>query len=652
MYKLAIALALLPGAFAQTVPTLDQTLDQLFAVRNFRQVAVSPDGKMVAWVESTRSKDKTESRISSIFVKNLGDSSAPKRITSDHCTERSPAWSRDGKLAYLSDADSKDQVQLYVAATTGSGRPKKITAVKGALNAPQWSPDGRRIAVLFIENAKRIPGPTEATTPDSGVVESSIYEQRLALVDVQSGGVRQISPADMYVYEYAWSPESEQLAYTAASGSGDNNWYIAQLYTINAASGGVKPLFKPDPSMQIAVPRWSPDGKSIAFISGIMSDEGSTGGEIYTLAASGGAPKDLTPNRKSSPNWFQWLASSQRMLFTEHVAGETAISMLDMATGQTERIWKGPETLEIAFSDDGTTSAAVRSSWTMPPDIWAGKPGGWRQITHSNATMRPLWGEPKSIQWQSDEFQVQGWLLRPLNYDASRRYPMIVSVHGGPASERRPSWPGAFFDLSLLAGHGYFVFFPNPRGSYGQGEAFTRANVKDFGHGDLRDILKGVDEVIKKYPVDDKRIGIAGWSYGGYMTMWTVTQTNRFRAAVAGAGIANWQSYYGENSIDEWMIPYFGASVYDDPAVYAKSSPINYIKHVETPTLVVVGERDGECPAPQSYEFWHALKSVGVKTQFVIYPGEGHGFHDPEHIQDLMKRTINWFNLNMPAVVQ
>ena len=199
------------------------------------------------------------------------------------------------------------------------------------------------------------------------------------------------------------------------------------------------------------------------------------------------------------------------------------------------------------------------------------------------------------------------------------------------------------FDLSVLSALGYFVFFPNPRGSYGQGEAFTRANVKDFGYGDLRDILAGVDAVLKSAPVDPNRLGVAGWSYGGYMTMWTVTQTNRFKAAVAGAGIANWQSYYGENSIDQWMIPYFGASVYDDPAVYAKSSPITFIKKMKTPTLVVVGERDGECPAPQSYEFWHALKTLGVPTELVVYPGEGHSFHQPDHRRDVMERTVAWF---------
>src|SRR5471030_1446979 len=181
------------------------------------------------------------------------------------------------------------------------------------------------------------------------------------------------------------------------------------------------------------------------------------------------------------------------------------------------------------------------------------------------------------------------------------------------------------------------------RGSYGQGEKFTLANARDFGGGDLRDILAGVDQALQQAPIDPKRIGVTGWSYGGFMTMWTVTQTNRFRAAVAGAGIANWKSYYGENSIDQWMIPYFGASVYDDPAVYAKSSAIDFIKQAHTPTLVVVGDRDGECPAPQSYEFWHALRDENVPTQLVVYANEGHGFSDPAHRRDVMDRAVSWF---------
>jgi dipeptidyl aminopeptidase/acylaminoacyl peptidase len=217
-------------------------------------------------------------------------------------------------------------------------------------------------------------------------------------------------------------------------------------------------------------------------------------------------------------------------------------------------------------------------------------------------------------------------------------------VHGGPASQVTAAFPASrFFSAVEMSRAGYFVFLPNPRGSYGQGEKFTRANVKDFGYGDLRDILTGVDEILKTQPVDKDRVGIMGWSYGGYMTMFAVTQTNRFRAAVAGAGIANWQSYYGQNGIDQWMIPYFGASVYDDPAVYAKSSPITFIKHVKTPTLILVGEYDVECPVPQSYEFWHALRTLGVPTELVVYPKEGHGIARPDHQRDIMRRTMEWF---------
>ena len=227
------------------------------------------------------------------------------------------------------------------------------------------------------------------------------------------------------------------------------------------------------------------------------------------------------------------------------------------------------------------------------------------------------------------EFNVQGWLLYPANYDPAKKYPLIVYVHGGPSSATLPHWPGVGYGPVPFAALGYFVLMPNPRGSYGQGEAFTQANRKDFGYGDLRDILAGVDAVTRSHNIDPERVGLTGWSYGGFMTMFAVTQTNRFRAAVAGAGISNWQSYYGENSIDQWMIPFFGASVYDDPGVYAKMSAINFIHSVKTPTLAVVGDRDGECPAPQSFEFWHALKAQHVPTQLVVYPNEGHWLRRP-----------------------
>jgi len=286
----------------------------------------------------------------------------------------------------------------------------------------------------------------------------------------------------------------------------------------------------------------------------------------------------------------------------------------------------------------------IRHSLAHPPEVWAGAIGEWKQITSRNAGLKPAWGEARSIHWQNDGFNLQGWLLYPANFDPAKKYPMVVQVHGGPSAMAHSSWPGSHSFGVALSAAGYFVFMPNPRGSFGQGEAFTRANVKDFGYGDFRDILTGVDQALKEAPIDEHRLGITGWSYGGYMTMWAVTQTNRFAAAVAGAGLANFQSYYGENQIDKWMVPFFGATVYDDPQVYAKSSPITFIKNAKTPTLVLVGDSDGECPTPQSYEFWHALKTIGTETELVVYEHEGHSFADPAHQRDVIERVAAWFN--------
>src|SRR6185437_2263362 len=244
-----------------------------------------------------------------------------------------------------------------------------------------------------------------------------------------------------------------------------------------------------------------------------------------------------------------------------------------------------------------------------------------------------------------DQFEVQGALIEPPSVTTGGHYPLIVKVHGGPAHASYPIFPASpdSFD-AVLANQGYFVFKPNPRGSYGQGEAFTQANVKDFGYGDLRDILAGLDAVEKTAPIDPARVGIAGWSYGGYMTMWALTQTDRFKAAVSGAGLSDWLSYYGTNNIDTWMIPYFGASVYDDPKVYERSSPITFIKKVKTPTLMVGGDRDAEVPITQSYEYWNALKTLGVKTEFIVYPDEGHVFFKRADQIDVMTHLVSWFN--------
>ncbi len=633
-------------ASSATRQDLASVFESLARVATFSGAVISPDGARVAWVESV-------ARGSEVRACALNAVEKSARVTatggSEQADEGSVAWSPDStRLAFLSDAQSPGQLQLYVASRDG-GAARKLTDVKGFLADPGWSPDGRTIAVLFTENALRSPGPLVAETARTGIIGETAREQRLALVDVESGAIRQISPGDMYVYEFSWSPDSRRLVLTAASGNGDNNWYIAQLYTIDASGGAMQSLYKPP--LQVANPSWSPDGRSIAFIGGLMSDEGVTGGDIFVVPASGGEPKNITPGLEASVSWLGWAPGGESLLFTEAIDGDTGVATIDVATGRVGTVWRGAGQLRargyvssVSVATDGKTTAVVRDSLTTPPEVWAGPIGQWAAVTSRNRAVKPAWGEARSIHWSDDGLDVQGWLVSPRDFNPTRRYPMVVVVHGGPAGMAAAGWPSAGNFFLPLAADGYFVFEPNPRGSYGHGEAFTRANVKDFGYGDFRDVMTGIDQVLKEAPIDGQRIGITGWSYGGYMTMWAVTQTQRFKAAVAGAGIANFQSYYGQNEIDQWMIPYFGASVYDDPQVYARSSPITFIKQAKTPTLILVGDSDGECPAPQSFEFWHALHTFGVENEFVVYPHEGHSFANPAHLGDRVQRVAAWFD--------
>jgi dipeptidyl aminopeptidase/acylaminoacyl peptidase len=548
------------------------------------------------------------------------------------------------------------------------------------MQQPAWSPDGKAIAFLFVENATRTAGALDAMKPWAGVIgEDGVEVQRVAIVDAVSGFGHWYTRNGLHVYEFSWAPTSDSITFVGAKPPGENTWWVAKLYTQRGPSAGGCEFLNPtggmsgcgspetlkvvlDPTtvagplhgLQIAVPRYSPDGTQIAFIGGLMSDQGSTGGDVWVVDAKGGEPVDVTPGIDGTPSFFVWLRDN-RIGIVEDKRGHVLLPDYDVAKrayvdgsaldlGEVS-ISGGPIKDSVSISNPFKSFAFVQSSYNLAPEVWvySASSAGVKpeQLTHLNDNAAKNTHKVESVEWTNEGFHVQGWLTYPKDYDAKKKYPMIVSVHGGPSASAGPPRSFSWSD------RGYFEFSPNPRGSFGQGEGFVQANRKDFGYGDLRDILAGVDAIEKKVPVDDHRLGLTGWSYGGFMTMFAVTQTHRFRAAVAGAGISDWLSYYGENSIDQWMIPFFGASVYDDPGVYAKSSAINFIKNVTTPTLVIVGDRDGECPAPQSFEFWHALRDLGVKTQLVVYPNEGHGFRNAAHIKDREEREVRWFADNM-----
>jgi len=679
----AVAALLTVGASAQNASPADRAhIEEVLRGLNrghmVGQVAVSPDGKQLAWIQGGFGGGQ-------IFVAPIGDLKSPQQVTAaadpkQKCRESSLTWEPDSKaLAFLASCGG-DQDNLYLSHLDGKAA-QQLSAMKGYVHEAAFAPDGSKIAFLYVEGATRPAGALAAMKPWAGVIgHDNIEVQRVAYVSATAATPAQptfATPANLHAYEFNWAPDSKGFAYVAADPPGENNWWVAKLYT-QTLGGDAKAILAPETvagplhGLQIAVPRWSPDGKAIAFIGGLMSDQGSTGGDVWIVAAKGGAPRNLTEGRPTSPAWIQWggndalfvceLAGGNNQLIRLHLQGDrTAQGRVNFGSpifSIPGSVGDGRWSHSLSSTADRSLFVFTASTFDQAPEIYGAKPGtvmtsglaGVMQLSHFNEGVQPAWGKSVSLSWKSDQFHVQGWLLLPKDYDAAKKYPLIVEVHGGPAAAVQARWgAGGGLSPAALSALGYFVLQPNPRGSFGQGEAFTEANRKDFGYGDLRDILKGVDTVEAKYPIDPNRLGITGWSYGGFMTMFAITQTHRFKAAVAGAGLSDWLSYYGENSIDQWMIPYFGASVYDDPAVYAKSSAINYIKNAKTPTLVVVGDRDGECPAPQSFEFWHALRDLHVPTELVVYPNEGHGFVNPEHRRDVMDRTLEWFAKYMPS---
>jgi dipeptidyl aminopeptidase/acylaminoacyl peptidase len=621
--------------------------------KNIGEVALSSDGKQVAYV--------VDGKLA--VVPAAGGDSRAIAVPGD-LPLRDVAWSSDGKrLAFLADLPGEAPAAQVWTASPGGGAAVKHVELKGYVQDLRFSLGDSKLSFLFIEGMPRIAGPLQPMTPLAGEIDQKIYEQRIATIDLPTGHFEQVTPADVYVYEYDWTPNGQAWAATAAHGNGDANWWVARLYLINAQTGQMNEIYKG--TTQIASPRVSPSGKNVAFIEGLMSDEGSVGGDVYVVPIEGGPARNLTPNIKASPYALAWTAPDD-ITFAENVDGNSGFGSVSSSEGPVgAALWTGEEIAAPAgdvwatvtfFAKTSTetpatstahpfgeksVTAIVRQSASAPPEVWAGPIGAWKQLTHVNANLKPAWGEMKNVNWMNGDKRVQGWLMLPKDYSPSRTYPLVVTVHGGPSAACRPFWQGG--GMGLISAMGYFSLCPNPRGSYGQGEAFVQENVKDFGGGDYRDIMAGVDEISREYAVDRKRLGIHGHSYGGYMTMWAETQTNRFAAAVAGAGLSDWLSYYGLNDIDEWMIPFFGASVYDDPAVYAKSDPMHFVKAVKTPTLILVGDRDGEVPMEQSVEWWHALATQGVPTKLVVYPNEGHAIGKPADYRDYQLRTLEWF---------
>ena len=619
-------------------------------LRDYRSVAISAGGERIAAIEADAATPGQRPHARIVVRDAVHGKVLAEYDPCAGCSYDFPTWSPDRSgLAFIAADVAAGSATLWVVR---GGPPQAAATIRGVANTARWSPDGSRIALLATIGAKKQTGAVEAGERLVGEIGVNEDAQRIAVVPAQGGEVRLVSPPDTFVYEFDWTPDSRGFVATSAKGNGDNNWWVATLGHVDLESGALRIVAAP--KMQMSLPHVSPDGRTVAFIGGLMSDFGSVGGNVFTVPLAGGAPSDVTPGYAGSFNGLAWKGST--LVASALQGAEMAIVAIDPAAPPSGTATKtlfsravtasGSRDGRIVFSQDGGAAVSVFETYEQAPYIAAGRLSELVRITRENEGFAPQVAA-RSIVWTNEGFRSQGWLVGPRKPRAGVRHPMVVIVHGGPASAATPRFVGEGESanplLRELVERGYYVFQPNPRGSYGQGLAFTAANRRDFGGGDWRDILAGVDAAIAQAPIDGARLGLMGHSYGGFMTMWGVTHSTRFKAAVAGAGIANWISYYGQNGIDQWMVPFFGATMYEDPAVYRKASPIESIRNAKTPTLLYVGERDVETPAVQSMEFWHGLRAMKVPTTLVIYEGEGHAIRQPAHQLDQRRRTVEWF---------
>lgn len=624
------------------------------------EAQISPNGETVAYTsgELVSTKYKIPRRnIRLVDANGKNDRQFSNGLRADF----HPRWSPDGRqVAFLSDRAEEGKLQVYLMSSTG-GEAIQLTNVDGnidisrAKDALQWSPDGKSLAFLMTDPETPEEKARKAEKDDAHEFEKNHKFTRVWAIDLATRKLQRITHGNWQVWEFSWSPDSRAFALVVSSEPYEWAWHLARLARVPARGGEPKIVFNPAPR-QIGLPRWSPNGKQIAFISMVSSDRGSIGGDVFLIPATGGKARDASADFDGSIGWLEWKRNGKSLIVAGYENGEAMIGQLNLGAGRVKTLWRAPVSLaenhwaRFSTSIDRRRIAAIQSSPTDHRNVWTGtlSPNriAWKRVTDGAPQLREYsLGAQEMFEWKGrDGLKLRGVLIKPVGYKLGKRYPLIVHPHGGPTS----LYPNGMFANGLwgqlLAQRGYAVFLPNFRGSTGFGLEFTEANVGDMGGMDFQDIETGVDSLIERGLADPKRLGIGGWSYGGFMTCWAITQTSRYKAAVMGAGISNWLSFHGNSHLHAWDAIHYDANPYEADGVYAKFSAMNFASRVKTPTLILHGELDRDVPAEQGYQFYRALHDHGIETEFVIYPREGHGINELKHWLDLHRRIADWYD--------
>lgn len=633
------------------------TADKILKYKNIDDTSISPDDKHVAYVVREAVTEGEKSEYNSQIWVAAADGSSNVQYTQGEKSSTSPKFSPDGsQIAFLSSR-SGDKSQLYLIRVLG-GEARKITDEKTGVGSFEWSPDGKHIAFLKRDPETEEEERRKKEKQDVIIVDTDFKNNHLYKVSIKRDTfpVQQLTAGDFHVTGFDWAPDSRNLAFSHAPDPRINTTFTqADISVVPADSGSVRSLVQ-RPGIDNN-PFYSPDGKTIAFTSHGGQPEAVGLSDIYVVPASGGAirPLEHTPDREAGI--VGWSADGNTLFIEE--SDRTSRTLYRLAVNKKNRNTPSLERLTssegvangFSISRKGERFSYIYQEPNIPEEVFIADLQGRnpKKISSVNRDYQPgKLGKTELISWKSrDGSDIEGLLTYPINYEEGNKYPIILQIHGGPAGVFSKSYTGqpGIYNTQQFAEEGYLVLRPNPRGSTGYGKDFRYANVKDWGFGDYEDLITGVDHVLNMGVADENNQYVMGWSYGGFMTSWIVTQTDRFKAASMGAGLPNLISMVTTTDIGDYLVAHLGGeNFWENYEEYQKHSPIYYFHNVETPTQVIHGANDLRVPFTQGQEFYNALKAKGVDTEMIVYPRTPHGPREPKFLVDVTPRILNWFS--------
>ncbi len=617
---------------------------------------ISPDGARVAYTvsEVKMEKDKEWKSTTHVWVVPTNGGKA-RQYTRGDKSATAPEWSPDGTmLAFLTDREKDGERQVWMMNADG-GEAWSVTSHKGGVSGFHFSPDGKRLVFTAVDQPNKDEEDRKKVKDDTMVIDHDIKMTHLWLFDLDKKEEKRLTQGDWTVSDPQWSPDGTRITYTTRPTPRADDGALSDVWMVTVASGEKKKLVGDPGNGDTA--RWSPDGQWIAYTGNRDRAYGGVSTSyLYLIPANGGTAKELTAKFDLSVGTPVWSRDGKTIYFSTNVLEAIELYAADVATGAVKQLTsRGGSTGITEISKDGKTIVGTMSSPNQPTEIYVSSMdfGSIKPLTSHNAWLNDYsLAQSEVVKWKSkDGTEVEGVLTKPVGY-ASGKVPFLLNPHGGPTGASINNFNST---IQVLAANGFAVLQPNFRGSTGKGLAFAQANKNTWGKGDYEDCMSGVDAMIAAGIADPDRLGAFGWSYGGYMTFWIDTQTDRFKAISPGAGLTNIYSMYSQTDIHRYLNWFYtDKAPWQNADLYWDRSPMKYVGNVKTPTMIMHGQVDTRVPIAQAQEFYQALVELKVPVEFVVYPRENHGFTEPRHNMDRVRRYVKFFAkyLNQPVVTE